>query len=108
MFSICAGHLGSAVFVLLLPHFTVAKRWALSLMQVAWNQVDLGSHMDQESKERLFSGVQPAAEQQQAPAALVRVCRRPCQCQQQSLLSRQLYLMSGSCSRTSSTVAGLS
>jgi hypothetical protein len=30
-------------------------------MQVAWNQVDLGSHMDQESRERLFSGAAAAA-----------------------------------------------
>jgi hypothetical protein len=29
------------------------------LVQVAWNQVELGSNMDQESRERLFSGALP-------------------------------------------------
>jgi hypothetical protein len=40
---------------------TAADSCSLLSMQVAWNQVDLGSHMDQESRERLFSGAAAAA-----------------------------------------------
>lgn len=43
-------------------------------MQVAWNQVDLGSHMDQESRERLFSGVFSSS----APAAAAAAARYSC------------------------------